>query len=140
MRDARHRDRVRCWNIECGHRLVLADFRELKRERLLPLEEVVEKARAAKHNGASRFCMGAAWRNPTDKNLDKVIEMMPSPIDVPATTEVRMTASRSACSTPLCAQTRAAPPPNATPILVAILVIYRRLFYFRAAPLGIPTA
>ncbi len=49
---------------------------ELERERLLPLEEVVEKARAAKHNGASRFCMGAAWRNPTDKNLDRVIEMI----------------------------------------------------------------
>jgi len=49
---------------------------ELERERLLPMEEVVEKARTAKHNGASRFCMGAAWRNPTDKNLDKVIEMV----------------------------------------------------------------
>ena len=49
---------------------------ELERERLLPLAEVVEKARAAKQNGASRFCMGAAWRNPTDKNLDKVIEMV----------------------------------------------------------------
>jgi len=49
---------------------------ELERERLLPLQEVVEKARAAKHNGASRFCMGAAWRNPTDRNLDKVIEMI----------------------------------------------------------------
>lgn len=49
---------------------------ELERERLLPLEEVVEKARTAKHNGASRFCMGAAWRNPTDKSLDRVIEMV----------------------------------------------------------------
>jgi len=49
---------------------------ELERERLLPLEEVLEKAKAAKHNGASRFCMGAAWRNPTDRNLDKVIEMV----------------------------------------------------------------
>ena len=48
----------------------------LERERLLPLEEVVEKARAAKQNGASRFCMGAAWRNPTDRNLDRVIEMV----------------------------------------------------------------
>ena len=49
---------------------------ELERERLLPLDEVMEKARAAKTNGASRFCMGAAWRNPTDKNLDKVIDMV----------------------------------------------------------------
>ncbi|HKF94651.1 MAG TPA: biotin synthase BioB [Gammaproteobacteria bacterium] len=48
----------------------------LQRERLLPLAEVVKQAEAAKAAGASRFCMGAAWRNPTDKNLDKVIEMI----------------------------------------------------------------
>ncbi len=46
------------------------------RERLLPIEEVVDHAKAAKSGGASRFCMGAAWRNPTDKNLDAVIEMV----------------------------------------------------------------
>ena len=49
---------------------------EVERERLLPLDEVIEKAQLAKQNGASRFCMGAAWRNPTDKNLDKVIDMI----------------------------------------------------------------
>ncbi len=49
---------------------------ELEPERLLPLEEVIEKAQIAKQNGSSRFCMGAAWRNPTDKNLDKVIDMI----------------------------------------------------------------
>ncbi len=49
---------------------------EIERERLLPLDEVIEKAQLAKNNGASRFCMGAAWRNPTDKNLDKVIDMI----------------------------------------------------------------
>lgn len=49
---------------------------EIERERLLPLDEVIEKAQIAKNNGASRFCMGAAWRNPTDKNLDKVIDMI----------------------------------------------------------------
>jgi len=48
----------------------------LERERLLPLDEVVEKAKQAKAAGATRFCMGAAWRNPTDKNLDKVIDMI----------------------------------------------------------------
>jgi len=48
----------------------------LEREKLLPLDEVVEAAEAAKAKGSSRFCMGAAWRNPTDKNLDKVIEMI----------------------------------------------------------------
>ena len=49
---------------------------EIERERLLPLDEVIEQAQLAKDNGASRFCMGAAWRNPTDKNLDKVIDMI----------------------------------------------------------------
>lgn len=48
----------------------------LEKEKLLPLQEVIEAARAAKQNGATRFCMGAAWRNPTDKNLDTVIEMV----------------------------------------------------------------
>ena len=48
----------------------------LERERLLPLEEVIAKAKTAKSNGSSRFCMGAAWRNPTDKSLEKVIEMI----------------------------------------------------------------
>ena len=50
----------------------------LERERLLPLEEVEAAARAAKEKGATRFCMGAAWRNPTDKNLQTVIEMVSS--------------------------------------------------------------
>ena len=49
---------------------------QLEREKLLPLDEVIEAAQSAKDKGANRFCMGAAWRNPTDKNLDKVIEMI----------------------------------------------------------------
>ncbi|MEJ2591640.1 MAG: biotin synthase BioB [Candidatus Thiodiazotropha sp.] len=48
----------------------------LEAEKLMPLEDVVEAAQAARSKGATRFCMGAAWRNPTDKNLDKVIEMV----------------------------------------------------------------
>ena len=55
---------------------------EVERERLLPLEEVIEKAQLAKDNGASRFCMGAAWRNPTDKNLEKVIDMITAVKDI----------------------------------------------------------
>ena len=48
----------------------------LERERLLPLEEVLEHARAARANGSSRFCMGAAWRSPREKDLAAVIEMV----------------------------------------------------------------
>lgn len=49
---------------------------DIERERLLPLDEVLESARTAKANGATRFCMGAAWRNPTDTNLDRIIPMI----------------------------------------------------------------
>lgn len=48
----------------------------LERETLLPLPEVLEAAKEARGNGATRFCMGAAWRNPTDKNLERVVEMV----------------------------------------------------------------
>jgi biotin synthase len=48
----------------------------LDRERLLPVDEVQRSARAARERGATRFCMGAAWRNPTDRNLDAVIELV----------------------------------------------------------------
>ncbi|MAT64526.1 MAG: biotin synthase BioB [Gammaproteobacteria bacterium] len=49
---------------------------ELEVERLLPLEQVVEAARAARARGASRFCMGAAWRRPRDKDLEPVLDMI----------------------------------------------------------------
>lgn len=48
----------------------------LERERLLPLSEVRESALRAREAGATRFCMGAAWRNPTDKQLENVINMV----------------------------------------------------------------
>ena len=49
---------------------------EVENEALLPLEEVLEQAQAAKAKGSSRFCMGAAWRSPKDRDLDQVIEMV----------------------------------------------------------------
>jgi len=42
----------------------------------LALEQVVAAARAAKEQGATRFCMGAAWRGPKQRDLEKVIEMV----------------------------------------------------------------
>ncbi|MDB3972174.1 biotin synthase BioB [Candidatus Thioglobus sp.] len=48
----------------------------LEREKLMEIELVLEQAQTAKDQGATRFCMGAAWRNPTDKSLDKVIPMI----------------------------------------------------------------
>ncbi|BCX89318.1 biotin synthase [Methylomarinovum tepidoasis] len=48
----------------------------LERESLLPLDAVVEAARAAKAKGATRFCMGAAWRAPKDRDIEQVAEMV----------------------------------------------------------------
>ena len=45
-------------------------------EEVLGLEEVLENARAAKASGASRFCMGAAWRGPKDRDLEKILPMV----------------------------------------------------------------
>ena len=48
----------------------------LKATKLMQVEEVLAEARAARDAGASRFCMGAAWRNPKDKDLDAVCDMV----------------------------------------------------------------
>jgi biotin synthase len=48
----------------------------LKAEKLMSLDTVVDKARQAKAAGATRFCMGAAWRSPKDKDVSKVAEMV----------------------------------------------------------------
>jgi biotin synthase len=45
-------------------------------EKLMSVEAVLEKARLAKQSGASRFCMGAAWRNPRGKDFDQVLAMV----------------------------------------------------------------
>ena len=50
----------------------------LKAEKLLSCAEVVVKAKAAQAAGATRFCMGAAWRGPRDKEVAKVAEMVAS--------------------------------------------------------------
>jgi len=49
---------------------------ELKASKIVPLEEVVAAAKDAKKAGATRFCMGAAWRNPKDRDMPKIIEMV----------------------------------------------------------------
>lgn len=48
----------------------------LKAEKLLEIKKVVEQAQQAKNNGAKRFCMGAAWRNPSQKDFPVVLEMI----------------------------------------------------------------
>lgn len=48
----------------------------LKKEPLIDVEKVIEEAQKAKQAGASRFCMGAAWRNLHDRDLPKVSAMI----------------------------------------------------------------
>jgi len=48
----------------------------LGKEKLLEIEKVVEQARAAQEAGASRFCMGAAWKSPRERDLEVVLEMV----------------------------------------------------------------
>ncbi len=48
----------------------------LAAEKLMPLDEVLAAARAAKEAGAQRFCMGAAWRSPKDHQLEAVADMV----------------------------------------------------------------
>jgi len=45
-------------------------------QKMMAVEEVVEAAQAAKDSGATRFCMGAAWRSPKDRDLDAVEDMV----------------------------------------------------------------
>ncbi|MCA0893197.1 biotin synthase BioB [Microbulbifer agarilyticus] len=48
----------------------------LEREKLMKVEKVLEEARAAKASGATRFCMGAAWRSPKNKDMPYVTQMV----------------------------------------------------------------
>ena len=48
----------------------------LKADKLMPVDEVLAAAKVAKDNGATRFCMGAAWRNPKDRHLEPIKDMI----------------------------------------------------------------
>lgn len=48
----------------------------LKKEKLMSIEEVIAKAKVAKSEGATRFCMGAAWRSPPGKSMDELTGMI----------------------------------------------------------------
>ncbi len=49
---------------------------DIDNQDILSVDEVVAAARAARQSGATRFCMGAAWRGPKQRDLDRVIEMI----------------------------------------------------------------
>jgi biotin synthase len=62
---------------DCGYCPQAARYdTDVKAEKLMGLEEVLEAAKAAKAAGSNRFCMGAAWREPKDRDIEKVTAMI----------------------------------------------------------------
>ncbi len=62
---------------DCGYCSQSAHFDTgVKATRLMPLAEVVETAQAARAQGATRFCMGAAWRTPKARDMARIVEMV----------------------------------------------------------------
>jgi len=62
---------------DCGYCPQAARFHTgVDNEAMLGLDEVLDAARAAKEAGATRFCMGAAWRGPKDRDLAPVLDMV----------------------------------------------------------------
>ncbi len=49
---------------------------KLEAEKRIAVEKVIEEAKEAKESGSSRFCMGAAWRNPHERDMPYVLEMV----------------------------------------------------------------
>ncbi|MCE2686945.1 MAG: biotin synthase BioB [Rickettsiales bacterium] len=50
----------------------------LEKQQLMPIEKIIESAIDAKNAGASRFCMGAAWRSLNDRDVDQICEIVQS--------------------------------------------------------------
>ena len=62
---------------DCGYCPQSARYdSDLNLEALMPIESVLKAAQQAKEQGASRFCMGAAWRSPKDRDIERVVEMV----------------------------------------------------------------
>jgi biotin synthase len=62
---------------DCGYCPQSAHFEtDVQASKLMPLAEVVQAAQAAQAQGATRFCMGAAWRSPKQRDMDRVTAMV----------------------------------------------------------------
>lgn len=62
---------------DCGYCPQAARYHtDVESQDLMQLEEVLTAARAAKDSGATRFCMGAAWRSPKQRDLEPVLKMV----------------------------------------------------------------
>ena len=62
---------------DCGYCPQAARYHTgVENQKLMSVDDVVAAARLAKENGATRFCMGAAWRGPKARDLQRVIPMV----------------------------------------------------------------
>ena len=62
---------------DCGYCPQSARYdSDLNPEALMPVDAVLKAAKQAKDQGASRFCMGAAWRSPKDRDIERVVDMV----------------------------------------------------------------
>ena len=62
---------------DCGYCPQAARYHtDVKATKLMDVEEVLAAAKAAKEAGSNRFCMGAAWREPKDRDIEKVVAMI----------------------------------------------------------------
>ena len=62
---------------DCGYCPQAARYHtDVENQAMVPLADVIKAAQAAKDAGAQRFCMGAAWRGPKQRDLDPVIDMV----------------------------------------------------------------
>ena len=62
---------------DCGYCPQAARYHtEVNDEDMLSLDKVVSAAKEARGQGASRFCMGAAWRGPKQRDIEKITEII----------------------------------------------------------------
>lgn len=62
---------------DCGYCSQSGHYKtSVEKEKLLELDKVIEKAKEAKSNGATRFCMGGAWRSPPEKIMPELVKMI----------------------------------------------------------------
>lgn len=62
---------------DCGYCPQSARYQTgMEKTGLMPVDEVLEAAKAAKDSGATRFCMGAAWRSPKDRDMQQLADMI----------------------------------------------------------------
>ncbi|NRP70003.1 Biotin synthase [Ensifer psoraleae] len=62
---------------DCGYCSQSAHYPTgLKASKLMEVERVVAEARKAKEGGATRYCMGAAWRSPKERDMETIVAMV----------------------------------------------------------------